>query len=92
MRETQVHFLGWEDPLEKELAARLQYSCLENPVDGWRSQLDYSPWCRKESDMTERLHFHFTSIEIQSREGGYTPASTHLKPEFCSGHLQLRDV
>ena len=70
----------------------LQYSCLENSMDGWRSQLDYSPRCRKESDMTERLHFHFTSTEIQSREGGYTPASTHLKPEFFSGHLQLRDV
>ena len=30
----------------------LQYSCLENPMDGgaWS-------WGRKESDMTERLHF-----------------------------------
>ena len=24
---------------------------------GWRSLIDYSPWGRKESDMTERLHF-----------------------------------
>ena len=24
---------------------------------GWRSLLGYSPWGRKESDMTERLHF-----------------------------------
>ena len=33
----------------------LQYSCLENPMDGgaWCS------WGRKESDTTERLHFHF---------------------------------
>ena len=33
-----------------------QYSCLENPMGGgaW-----YSPWGRKESDTTERLHFHF---------------------------------
>ena len=30
----------------------LQYSCLENPTDG-------GPWGRKESDTTERLHFHF---------------------------------
>ena len=31
----------------------LQYSCLENPMDGgiW---LGYSPWGRKESDTTER--------------------------------------
>ena len=36
----------------------LQYSCLENPMDGgaWK---DYSPQGRKELDMTERLHFHF---------------------------------
>ena len=26
---------------------------------GWRSLLGYSPWSRKESDTTERLHFHF---------------------------------
>ena len=26
---------------------------------GWRSLVDYSPRGRKESDMTERLHFHF---------------------------------
>ena len=25
---------------------------------GWRSLVGYSPWGRKESDMTERLHFH----------------------------------
>ena len=33
----------------------LQYSCLENPMDGG-AWLGYSPWGRKESDMTERLH------------------------------------
>ena len=32
----------------------LQYSCLENP-HGQRSLADYSPWGRKELDMTERL-------------------------------------
>ena len=40
----------------------LQYSCLENSMD-WgapQSLVGYSPWCRKESDTTERLHFHFS--------------------------------
>ena len=32
MWETRVRSLGWEDPLEKEMAA--QYSCLENPMGG----------------------------------------------------------
>ena len=27
---------------------------------GWRSLVGCSPWCREESDMTERLHFHFS--------------------------------
>ena len=27
---------------------------------GWRSQVGCSPWDRWESDMTERLHFHFS--------------------------------
>ena len=33
----------------------LQYSCLENPLDGG----DWCPWVHKESDTTEQLHFHF---------------------------------
>ena len=33
MRETWVRSLGWEDPLENEMATSLQYSCLENPRD-----------------------------------------------------------
>ena len=32
LQETQVQFLGREDPLEKEMDL-LQYSCLENPMD-----------------------------------------------------------
>ena len=64
MRETQVQSLGWEDPLEKEMAT--QSSTL-----AWKI-----PWTEKpgrltvhgvaESDMTERLHFHslFTCHEL----------------------------
>ena len=33
----------------------LQNSCLESP-HGQRSLAGYSPWCREESDMTERLN------------------------------------
>ena len=32
---------------------------------GWRSLVGYSPWGRKESDTTERLHFHFVSFRLQ---------------------------
>ena len=33
VQETWVRSLGWEDPLEKEMATPLQYSGLENPMD-----------------------------------------------------------
>ena len=33
----------------------LQYSWLENPMDGGA----WCPWGPKQWDMTERLHFHF---------------------------------
>ena len=40
----------------------LQYSCLENPMDGEshgrRNLVGYSPWGHKESDTTEQLHLH----------------------------------
>ena len=38
----------------------LQYSCLENPMDGGT----WCPWVHKESDTTERLHFHFNFIPV----------------------------
>ena len=31
MQETRVRSLGWEDPLEAEMAAHSKYSCLEIP-------------------------------------------------------------
>ena len=50
-KETQVWSLGWEDPLEKEMATHS--STLAWKVDGWRSLVGYSLWGRKESDTTE---------------------------------------
>ena len=53
MQETQVPFLGQEDPLEKEMAAHS--STLPGKSHGQRSLAGCSPWGLKESDMTERL-------------------------------------
>ena len=33
MQETQALSLAWKDPLKKEVANPLQYSCLENSMD-----------------------------------------------------------
>ena len=57
MWETRVQSLGREDPLEKEMATTPVL--LPGKSHGQRSLVGYSPWGRKESDTTERLHFHF---------------------------------
>ena len=54
MQETWVHPLGWEDPLEKEIA--IHSSILAWEIHGQRSLVGYSPWGHKESDMTEQLN------------------------------------
>ena len=36
---------------------------------GWRSLVGCSPWGREESDMTERLHFHFSLSRIGEGNG-----------------------
>ena len=52
--EMQVQSLVWEDPLKKEMATQLQYSCLENPMErgAWQATVHGG---HKELDMTERL-------------------------------------
>ena len=55
MWEIQVLSLGWEDPLEKEMAIHSNTIAWKIP---WTEEPgSHSPWGRKESDTTERLHF-----------------------------------
>ena len=59
MQVTWVLFLDWEGPLEKEMAIYSSTLAWKIP---WMEEPDsYTPWSRKESDTTERLHF-FTSL------------------------------
>ena len=55
MRETRVQSLGWEDLLEKQPTPVF----LPGKSYGWRSLVYYTTWGLKESDTTERIHFHF---------------------------------
>ena len=50
VRETWVRFLGWEDPLEKEVAT-------DSSILAWKISWTEgcSPWGRKESGTTEQL-------------------------------------
>ena len=57
MQETRIWSLGWEDPLEKEMATHSSILALRIP---WRDEPGrLRPRSHKESDTTELLHFHF---------------------------------
>ena len=62
MRETRVWFLGREDPLEKEMAIHSSTLAWKIP---WTEEPDrlQSMGC-KESDTTERLHFHLAMLAL----------------------------
>ena len=53
--ETRVQSLGWEDPLEKGKVTHSSILAWRIPDHGIPDYGLYSPWGRKESDMTERL-------------------------------------
>ena len=44
MQVTQVQFLGWEDPLEKEMKWQPTPVFLPEESHGQRSLVDYNPW------------------------------------------------
>ena len=55
-QETQVQSLGWEDPLEEEMATHSVF--LPGKSHGQRSLVGYDPKYHKESDMTEHQEDH----------------------------------
>ena len=62
MRKTWVQSLGWEDPLEKEMATHSSILAWKIP---WTEEPG-RPWSCKESDMTQQLHFNFTSLVMMT--------------------------
>ena len=62
MRETRVRSLGQEDSLGEGNGNPLQYSCLENPMDGrawWATVHRVAKSRTRLSDFTFSFHFHF---------------------------------
>ena len=68
MQETWFRSLGREDPLEKEMATHSSILAWRIPwtvePHGQRSLVGYSSRGCKESDTTERPHFHFSKTEL----------------------------
>ena len=64
MLETQIQTLGREDLLEKEMATH--YSILAWKIPWMEEPGSYSPRGCKESETTERVHFHFSLMEAKS--------------------------
>ena len=59
-QETQVPSLGWEDPLEEEMATCS--SILAGKFHGQRSLVGYRPWGHRKLDTTEGLSTHISSL------------------------------
>jgi len=65
MQESWVQFLGWEDPLEKEMATLSSILAWRIP---WTEEPGlYSPWGCKELDMTELLTFSLSTTTCRAR-------------------------
>ena len=75
MLETWVWSLGWEDPLEKEMATHSSH--------GRRSLVGYSPRGHKQLDTTERLHFAFIMRIIYQEGGKNAVYKIPIAPWYC---------
>ena len=60
MQETHLQSLDQEDPLEKGMATTLVF--LPGKFHGTKSLVGYSPWGRKELDITKQLTLSLLSL------------------------------
>ena len=60
MRETQLQSLGWKISWRRKWQPTPVF--LPGKSHGWRNLVGYSPWGRKELDMTEQLHLHYQNF------------------------------
>ena len=66
MQEMPVQSLGQEDPLEEELAAPLQYSCLGNPMDRGTWWVTVCEAAKSRTQLnSEHTHTHEETAENQ---------------------------
>ena len=84
MQETRVQSLGWEDALEKEMATHSSILAGRIP---WTEEP--SGVC-KESDRTERLHFHFLLSDYQVFQAVNAGNSSSSPRVLCTSHRSIK--
>ena len=66
---SSLHFYVYSTSMKRRRQWQSTPVLLPGKSHGRRSLVGYSPWRRKESDSTERLHFHF-SLSCTGEENG----------------------
>ena len=63
LRETQVRYLGWEGPLEEEVAT---HASILSGIGSWTQECleGYSTWGCKKLDRTKHAHIIYVCIYI----------------------------
>ena len=80
MRENQVQSLGWEDSLEKGNDNTLQYSFLENPMDGTVWQVTVHGVTKNRTPTLEIFFQNYLALTIPQFSNDFI--FTFLKGEF----------
>ena len=95
MKETHVWSLGWEDPLEKEIATHSSIFAWRIP---WTEELGYSPCDHKDLDMTvqltgeqkRRMHFKLLQNKLAlSSTCRFTDLSTLSCPNLVAHSISF---
>ena len=93
MRETRVRSLGRVDPLEKDMATPLQYSCLENPMDGeawWAIYIVHGVTESRTQLSDFNIHIYIYNIYIYS--GWFTHGQGRVFTICGSSSLMYKSV
>ena len=64
MRETQVQFLHWEDAFGEGNGNPLQYSCLENSMDGGTCQTTVHGVAKSQTQLSDSTLLSFFTISM----------------------------
>ena len=90
VQETWVRPLGWEDPLEKDMATRSRMLACKIP---WTEEPGgCSPWGRQESDLTGRLESTRTPTTMKLTEQAPAISKVSFHPPSTSNFYLIQTL